>query len=438
MYQSHPPAGCDALPAFGGAGGRQRIHTRGRARAFWLSIETISIFRFMAKIDKIIIDDILRRAKIEEVARELLGTYSHDNRGGLKKKGVRYLAICPFHDDRSLGSFVIYPKGNCYKCFSCDAKGGVVDFVMQHEHLTYPDAIRWLGRFYNIDTDMTDFNYTPPPPRPVPPPLPMLTLPMDMVKSRESYEANNLVAWMLQIRWDSIQRRRLPEVLSDYHIGTTRKGWTIWWQIDEQQRVRTGKMMEYKDDGHRVKDEGYHSDWIHSALFRDKRHPEYDEDKQEMHQCLFGLHLLDRYKRKGIDQQVCLVESEKTAILMATAYGNNAKQVWMACGGLENLTNDRLRPLLEQERKIVIYPDRDGIDKWKAKAQAIGSHRIIIDTTPVTKWWEPADGDKADIADVVVRMIQQGNPYTSIGEIKKYAPHLAPLIEKLNLKITEQ
>ena len=60
----------------------------------------------MAGIDRIIIDRILETAKIEEVVGDFID---------LKKKGVRYLGLCPFHQDRHIGSFVVYPKGNCYK-----------------------------------------------------------------------------------------------------------------------------------------------------------------------------------------------------------------------------------------------------------------------------------------------------------------------------------
>lgn len=383
----------------------------------------------MAKIKPEIIDTILQTAKIVDVVGDFVK---------LKKKGVRYLGLCPFHNDKHLGSFVVYPRGNCYKCFSCDEKGGVVDFLMKHEHLSYPDAIRWLGKKYCIETDTTDFDYTPPEPKPLPPPLPMLTLPMSMVISRQQLHDNNLAAWMTTIHWDSIQLKRLPEVLAAYHLGTTRKGWAIFWQIDEQKRVHTGKMMEYQDNGHRMKGEGYHSDWIHAALFRDTRHPEYDEDKQEMKQCLYGLHLLNTYKRTNIDQTVCIVESEKTALLMATAYGNNAKQVWMACGGIESLSAEKLKPIIDQGRKIVLYPDRDGITKWQAKAEQIGYDRLTVDSQPVTKWWQPEDGAKADIADVVVRMIQQSTTCLTLDEVKRIAPQIAPIIEKLNLKITKQ
>ena len=149
----------------------------------------------MAKIRQDIIDKITDTARIEEVIEDCLGTYGQGNRAGLKKAGVRYKALCPFHADRTLGSFVVYPAKNCYVCFSCGAKGGPVDFLMNHEHLSYPDAIRWLGKKYNIDVDNVpvDWTYTP---RPAPPPLEMLTLPIQMVTNTEHLDGDALVNWI--------------------------------------------------------------------------------------------------------------------------------------------------------------------------------------------------------------------------------------------------
>ena len=394
------------------------------------------------RIDKLIIEKILDIAKIEEVVGDFVD---------LKKKGVRYLGLCPFHDDRHIGSFVVYPKGNCYKCFMCGAKGGVVDFLMNHEKLSYPDAIRWLGKKYSIETDMTDFNYTPTPPRPAPPPLKMLVLPMSMVERTQNAanaDTDILIRWIMDmINWDYVQRKRISEVLNDYHVGHGKNGHTIFWQIDEENNVRTGKMMKYKPDGHRDKEAAWNFDWIHSTLSRhwdEEKHemtdeppypfPQlYDPDKQEPCLTFFGMHLLDRYKNATVN----IVESEKTAILMAIAYGNHATQVWMACGGLEMLSRERMKPIIDQGRKVVLYPDRDGIAKWKAKAKQIGYDQIHVDTDPVLKWWRERDGDKADIADVVVRMLNNSKPLTSIMDVKKAMPTSKPLIDKLNLEITQ-
>ena len=368
----------------------------------------------------------------------------------LKKRGVRYLGLCPFHDDRHLGSFVVYPKKNVFKCFKCDAKGGPVEFIMKHEGLSFPDAIRWLGKKYLIDTDMNDFNYTPPPPRPKPAPLQMLTLPFDMVTSREDgREENTLVTWLRNgIGWDYCQRQRIDKVLEAYHLGTNRRnGMTIFWQIDERQRVRTGKMMKYYPEGHpkfghRDRDTRYNFDWVHSALSR-HRDPKtgettydppypfpnlFDPSKQEPIQTLFGMHLLNAYGQTG---QVNIVESEKTAIIMAIAYGNHSGDVWMACGGIEMLSRERLAPIIKQHRRIVLYPDRDGIDRWRAKCENLRYDRLHINVEPVLKWWRDGDGEKADVADVVVRIIN--NAKTHIAPLTEQ-PEVKNLMEKLDLK----
>ena len=403
----------------------------------------------MGRIEKYIIERILDTARIEEVVGDFVD---------LKKKGVRYLGLCPFHDDRHLGSFVVYPKGNCFKCFVCGAKGGVVEFLKEHERLSFPDAIRWLGKKYNIETDMTDFNYTPPPPRPKPEPLPTLYLPKNIMDSTlidTAINQDNLVNWIRSgIRWDAIQRKRVDEIINLYCVGHGKNGHTIFWQIDEQGRLRTGKMMKYYPPGHpkfghRDKEAAWNFDFIHATLSRhwDAERKEmtdeppypfphlFDPSKQEMHQCYFGMHLLNKWKRKDIGQSVCIVESEKTAIIMAIAYGNNAKQVWMACGGLENLNADKLKPIIDQGRHIILYPDRDGIDKWREKAATIGYNKITIDCRPVQQWWKECDGPKADIADVVVRIINESKPISTIEEAKAAMPLAVPIIEKLNLEI---
>ena len=398
----------------------------------------------MGRIQKYIIDKILDTADIVDVVGDFVI---------LKKKGVRYTGLCPFHKDRHDGNFIVHPAKQCYKCFTCGAKGGVVDFLMNHEKLSYPDAIHYLGKKDNIETDMTDFNYTPPPPRPKPEPLPTLELPKHIMAGtvlETALAEDNLIRWIRTgINWDAIQRKRVEEVINLYCVGHGKHGHTIFWQIDEKGRLRTGKMMKYREDGHRDKEATWNFDFIHATLSRhwdaEKREMTdeppypfphlYDPSKQEMRQCYFGMHLLNRWKRKDIEQDVKIVESEKTAMLMAIAYGNHAKQVWMACGGLENLSREKLKPLIDQGRRIILYPDRDGIDKWRVKAEQLHYDRVTVDDNPVTKWWEPEDGDKADIADVVIRMVNNSKPMTTIDEVNAKMPETKELIDKLNLTI---
>jgi hypothetical protein len=122
---------------------------------------------------------------------------------------------------------------------------------------------------------------------------------------------------------------------------------------------------------------------------------------------------------------------------MATAYGNHLQQVWMACGGVENLNTEKLKPIIEQHRRIILYPDRDGIDRWRAKQANLHYARMTINELAVTKWWKPEDGEKADIADVVVRMLNNSNQLTNIGDVAREMPQVKQLIDNFNLEIED-
>ena len=353
----------------------------------------------------------------------------------LHKRGVEYECKCPFHEDRHLGSFKISERKNYAKCFSCGWQGGPIDFLMQHERLNFADALRWLGKKYSIEVEGADgFKVKPSVPRQQLPPLPMLVLPQWMVtRSEQQREDNTLVKWIRSLNWDGCQRKRIDGVLADYHVGHAKNGMAMFWQIDERQQVRTGKMMKYKPDGHRDKEARYGFDWIHSALYRTPSSG-YSPDKTDVKPCLFGLHLLEQYKPKD----VCIVESEKTALLMAIAYGNNAEQVWMACGGVSVLNREKLKPIIDRKCNIRLYPDRDGIDRWKVKAEQLYYERVALDTDPVTKWWKPEDGEKADIGDVVVRLTNNHKTYKTVGEVIEDLPIIKKLHDKLNLEIVNE
>ena len=67
----------------------------------------------------------------------------------LKKRGVNYIGLCPFHNEKT-PSFTVSPSKGICKCFGCGAGGNAVNFVMQHENMSYPEALRYLARKYNI------------------------------------------------------------------------------------------------------------------------------------------------------------------------------------------------------------------------------------------------------------------------------------------------
>lgn len=95
------------------------------------------------------VDRIFEAAQIVDVVSDFVN---------LKKRGVNYVGLCPFHDDGTPSMYVSPTKG-IYKCFSCGEGGNAVNFVMNHERMSYPEALRWLANKYNIEvkeTELTD------------------------------------------------------------------------------------------------------------------------------------------------------------------------------------------------------------------------------------------------------------------------------------------
>lgn len=356
----------------------------------------------------------------------------------LHKRGLYYECLCPFHEDRHLGSFKISEKRNTYTCFSCGAHGGPIDFLMQHERLTYPDALRWLGRKYGIDVQGSE-RFTPRPARPhaPAPKLPMLTLPLSYVTARMDTTGDTLCNWLRSLPWTSGEQARVETVLKNYAVGHARQGHTIFWQIDEQGRVHTGKMMRYGADGHRDRQGEGSFHWIHNLL---NKAGKADLEAYEYVTTLFGMHLLDTRPEAAVN----IVESEKTALLCAIYWGNGHDSVWMASGGLTFLTRDRLKPIIDRKRDIVLFPDKDGVEKWKDQAHIIGYDRITVSTYHLDHYWQEADGLKADLGDIIVRMIRQPRstsapkhinptPSEALELLKTKNPYIATLADRLGL-----
>lgn len=73
----------------------------------------------------------------------------------LKRRGANYIANCPFHNEKS-PSFSVSASKGIFKCFGCGKGGNVVQFIQEHEKVTYPEAIRWLADFYKITLEETE------------------------------------------------------------------------------------------------------------------------------------------------------------------------------------------------------------------------------------------------------------------------------------------
>lgn len=144
-------------------------------------------------------------------------------------------------------------------------------------------------------------------------------------------------------------------VLGMYPVGSSKHwhGATVFWQVDVQGNVRTGKVMLYHaGTGKRVREPVNHVTWVHSLL----GHKQFN-----LQQCLFGEQLLT--VEAHAQKPVAIVESEKTAIIAALY---KPDMLWLACGGMQQLNYNLLLPL--KGRRVVFFPDKGAVALWQEKA----------------------------------------------------------------------
>lgn len=394
------------------------------------------------------IDDwTIRQIKERVTCKDVIGDFLQ-----LRRSGTEWTCRCPFHDDHRAGNFMVNERKNMWYCFVCDRGGDAVQFLMDYKGMTYVEALTWMGKKCGIDIEQQ----TNVEPRrehvkltiQKKPELQMLVFPMRFpLNYMLLIDDDNLVKWLRSLNWDKSQAERLPRVLRAYLVGHSKDGYTLFWQIDNVARPRTAKMMRYRSDGHRDKEDRYACTWFHSRM--DKRLVSdgkggktiyYDSDKQERVNTLFGMHILDCYKSATVN----LVESEKTAIFCATYFGKPDRAIWMATGGLKALKRETLLPIIEQGRQIVLYPDHDGRADWEAKMKEIGYENMWINTATIDMYWKQQDGEKADFADILSRMMEderRSNKSEKVGAILRKMvdlnPNIERFIEKFDCEVTD-
>jgi hypothetical protein len=203
----------------------------------------------------------------------------------------------------------------------------------------------------------------------------------------------------------------------------------VFWQIDADGVPRAAKLMKYNEDGHRDKES--HPGWIYNqAGLRE----EYDPEGHTILKPLFGGHLLKRYPQADIH----IVESEKTAIVCTIYFGDMDHHLWLATAGKGNLKEELLAPLIAKRRIIALHPDKDGIEEWDEKRKAIGYDRAYIDKSVLTLQWKPQDGEKADVADVLVRVLNESQRALTVKKLSDIMPNVKTtaqlLVEKFDLE----
>lgn len=197
-----------------------------------------------------------------------------------------------------------------------------------------------------------------------------------------------------------VSKADLERLQCRYLIGSTRNGSIIYWQIDFDGNVRTGKTMQYDvKTGHRVKD-GYSVDWIHSKLIRTGK---LSEDFI-LQQCLFGEHQLHS---DNINNVVAIVESEKSALLGTLLYPD---YTWLATGGKCNLTPYRMSALVN--RTVILFPDVDAYDEWKeAAGHLFLPKRVIVSDLLQRVANDDEREKKIDIGDWLIDVLKASQSY---------------------------
>ena len=201
-----------------------------------------------------------------------------------------------------------------------------------------------------------------------------------------------------------LSEKQMQRAAQRYRLGASRDGGVIFWQIDECDLLRDGKIMHYRPDCHR--DHDRKPTWAAYLLRKAGQLP---QDWNTDH-CLFGLHLLETHPRplpmmegQGGGSPIAVVEAEKTAVIMSEV---KPEYVWLATGGKTELNVAKLRPL--EGRRIILFPDtdadgqtyRDWYDVAEAASDVFG-HPVTVSSLLEQRATPAQKAAKIDLVDLL-------------------------------------
>ncbi len=241
-------------------------------------------------------------------------------------------------------------------------------------------------------------------------------------QSGRNYKQNNFVQFLKTI----FSEAEVKEAIKKYLIGTSKKwsGATTFWQIDNNEKVRHGKIMLFNTEtGKRIKDKDGKG-LINSvrSILKLKNF--------NLNQCLFGLHLINETNQKTI----ALVEGEKTAVIMNIF---KPHYTWLATGGKGGLKYEFLQPI--KQYKIIAFPDKGAYNIWLQKSIELNGFGFNI---IVNDWLEHTDYEaETDLADVYINEIKEVKKVEVIysvteqiiHRIQQHTPEIWELIQTFDL-----
>lgn len=270
-------------------------------------------------------------------------------------------------------------------------------------------------------------------PRPISIP-PDFIPPQTFSSTLRRYDNNSLMIFLHSTFDRIIGRQAVDRVAVELAVGTSKQfgGSPIYWQVDENGRIRTGKIMGYNPyTGKRIKEPKPQLRWVHS--FMKERYPDF-----RFQQCYFGSHRVVSAERKfkalSTDKVmkpiIGLFESEKAVLIvsMALVWGNMEHLlIPISCGGCEgfNPTDEKKRDLYDgirvlKNREVVIFPDEGKYGEWKRKAKGLEGYSAKVsvstvmerDLHPFKVECEYQEGDALD--DVILHYFENGKDVAAL------------------------
>lgn len=274
-------------------------------------------------------------------------------------KGVYRKCKCFMHDDKH-PSMWFKTSNNTWSCPVCNKGGGLVTLVMEHEGLSFHDAVDWLIKAFDIWVYDDNDKY-----RPLKSKSNQKNISRKNISNvtTQQQATMNLLDPTLTTQCMSTETTFCRALVSTgiltesqmrhaadiYRLGATKDGGVIFWNIDQNQQLLEGKIMWYLDDCHR--DHHHNPSTISSRLIAHGKLPK----EWTATNCLFGLHLIN--VNEGCI--IAVVESEKTAVICSQLIPSmgGTKVIWMASGGKGALSMQLLQPVLG--KKVILFPDTD-------------------------------------------------------------------------------
>ena len=324
-----------------------------------------------------------------------------------KYKGISTRHSCPECGQKQ--SFTLYLDGKTNEPIHC--KVGKCNRESKCGYHYTPK------QFYNdnpsISIDTTSLNGCWDKSKLIVPLIPPGTISFSFVERSVSYKSN-FVRFLCEI----LNNKQIQAIGENYALGATKTSEVIFWQIDIQGKVRTGKIMQYNPDtGRRLKHESGAIDWVHNKLKKIGTLPE----DFNLKQCFFGEHLL----KVNLEKTIAIVESEKSALIASAFFPD---LIWLAAGNLNGLSIEKSQVL--KSRNVILFPDLGAYEKWNEKAILIGKQcncKISVSTLLEDIATPEAKANGLDVADFMIEQLSK----TKAEPVLEIQSHFSPTLQSM-------